>query len=311
MSDTSTTGDGFSLQSSRRNATRERIVRWILRVAAATSVVVSVGIILSLLEHAVTFLAGLPSLSMLWSPDGWFVRSESFDLRTLLVPTLYIAVIAMLVAVPLGVGSAIYLSEYADTRVRKFLKPVLEVLAGIPSVVVGFFALTFITPNIVQALFDTANIFNMVSAGIAVGVLSSPYMASISEDALNSVPMELREASYGLGARKRRTITQVVLPAGLSGLVAAFILTLSRVIGETMVVTIAAGAAGGAPFNADPLQPGQTLTAAIANLALGSDAVTVGYQTDSVYFLGLLLFAITFGLNILGDRVVRKYRKAY
>jgi len=123
--------------------------------------------------------------------------------------------------------------------------------------------------------------------------------------------MELREASYGLGARQRRTITQIVLPAGLSGLVAAFILTLSRVIGETMVVTIAAGAAGGTSFSADPLGPGQTLTAAIANLALGSDAVTVGYQVDSVYFLGLLLFLITFALNVLGDRIVRRFRKAY
>ena len=282
-----------------------------LRAAGALSILISVAIVFSLIGRAITFLVGLPAWSLLWSPDGWFVRSESFDLRTLLVPTLYIAVIAMLVAVPLGVGSAVYLSEYADHRVRRFLKPILEVLAGIPSVVIGFFALTFITPNIVQAVFPQANIFNMVSAGIAVGVLSSPYMASISEDALRAVPNELREASYGLGARKRRTITQIVLPAGLSGLVAAFILTLSRVIGETMVVTIAAGAAGGAAFNGNPLQPGQTLTAAIANLALGSDAVTVGYQVDSVYFLGLLLFLITFALNILGDRIVRKYRRAY
>lgn len=304
--------DDVSLKSTRRNAGRERAVQWILRAAGATSVLVSFGIIFSLLGKAVSFLVGLPDWRRLWNPAaGWFVRSESFDLATLLVPTLWIALIAMMVAVPLGVGSAIYLSEYADKRVRKVLKPILEVLAGIPSVVVGFFALTFITPNIVQAVFDGANIFNMMSAGIAVGVLSSPYMASISEDALRAVPVELREASFGLGARTRRTITQVVLPAGLSGLVAAFILTLSRVIGETMVVTIAAGAAGGTSFSADPLGPGQTLTAAIANLALGSDAVTVGYQVDSVYFLGLLLFLITFTLNILGDRVVHKFRKAY
>ncbi len=311
MSATAPPGDDFSLRGNRRNATRERVVRLILRAAGVTSVIISLAIIFSLLGRALNFLFGMPSLSLLWSADGWFVRSESFDLRTLLVPTLYIAFIAMLVAVPLGVGSAIYLAEYADKRVRKFLKPILEVLAGIPSVVVGFFALTFITPNIVQAVFSGANIFNMVSAGIAVGVLSSPYMASISEDALSSVPMALREASYGLGARQRRTITQVVLPASLSGIVAAFILTLSRVIGETMVVTIAAGAAGGTSFTADPLGPGQTLTAAIANLALGSDAVTTGYGVDSVYFLGLLLFAITFALNIMGDRFVRKYRKAY
>jgi len=307
-----TPGEDFSLSPHRRHARRENAVRWILRAAGATSVLISFGIIFSLIGRAMNFLFGLPSLSLLWDPsEGWFVRSEHFDLATLLVPTLWIALIAMLVAVPLGVGSAIYLSEYAHGRVRRILKPILEVLAGIPSVVVGFFALTFITPNIVQALFEGASIFNMVSAGIAVGVLSSPYMASISEDALRAVPMELREASYGLGARQRRTITQIVLPAGLSGLVAAFILTLSRVIGETMVVTIAAGAAGGTSFSADPLGPGQTLTAAIANLALGSDAVTVGYQVDSVYFLGLLLFLITFALNVLGDRIVRRFRKAY
>jgi phosphate transport system permease protein len=310
MSDAAPPGEDF-LRPHRRNAGRETAVRWILRAAALTSVLISIGIIFSLVGRAGTFLAGLPAWSLLWDPGGWFAGSERFDLRTLLVPTLYIGVIAMLVAVPLGVGSAIYLSEYADRRVRTFLKPILEVLAGIPSVVVGFFALTFITPNIVQALFAGANIFNMVSAGIAVGVLASPYMASISEDALRSVPDSLREASFGLGARKRRTITTVVLPAGLSGLVAAFILTLSRVIGETMVVTIAAGAAGGSPFQSDPLGPGQTLTAAIANLALGSDSVTVGYQFDSLYFLGLLLFLITLGLNVIGDRVVRRYRKAY
>ncbi|MBY5162578.1 phosphate ABC transporter permease subunit PstC [Salsipaludibacter albus] len=299
------------LRSNRRNAGRERAVTWILRTAGVVSVLISLAIVFSLLGRAVNFLAGLPSLSLLWDAGGWFPGSERFDLRTLLVPTLYVAAIAMLIAVPLGVGSAIYLSEYASRRVRRVLKPILEVLAGIPSVVVGFFALTFITPNIVQAVFDGANIFNMVSAGIAVGVLASPYMASISEDALSSVPQDLREASYGLGARKRRTITSVVLPAGLSGLVAAFILTLSRVIGETMVVTIAAGAAGGTPFQSDPLGPGQTLTAAIANLALGSDSVTVGYQFDSLYFLGLLLFGITLLLNVLGDRIVRRYRKAY
>lgn len=311
MSATAPPGEDFSLTSTRRNSGRETLVRYILRAAGVTSVLISVGIMFSLVGRAANFVAGMPELSLLWSPRGWFAGQEFFDLRTLLIPTLYIAVIAMVVAVPLGVGSAIYLSEYADRRVRRVLKPILEVLAGVPSVVVGFFALTFITPNIVQALFDGANIFNMVSAGIAVGVLSSPYMASIAEDALRAVPESLREASYGLGARKRRTITQIVLPAGLSGLVAAFILTLSRVIGETMVVTIAAGVGGGAAFSADALGPGQTLTAAIANLALGSDSVTVGYQFDSLYFLGLLLFGITLALNVLGDRVVRKYRKAY
>lgn len=304
-------GGEVDLTGSSRSGRREKVARWVLRAAGATSILVSAGIVFSLVGQAATFLAGIPDLGAFFAPQGWFVSRDAFDLRTLFVASLYIAAIAMVVAVPLGVGSAIYLSEYADRRVRRVLKPILEVLAGVPSVVVGFFALTFITPHLVQAVFSQANVFNMLSAGIAVGVLSSPYMASISEDALRAVPRDLREASFGLGARKRRTITSVVLPAAVSGLVAGFILTLSRVIGETMVVTIAAGSGGSAPFQANPLEPGLTLTAAIANLALGSDAVVTGYQYKSLYFVGLLLFLITLGLNVLGDRVVRKYRKAY
>lgn len=306
-----TTTDDLDLSGSGRNSRRETTVRWILRAAGITSVLITVGIVVALAEEAIRFLAGVPDISLLWSPRGWSAGAEFFDLRTLLIPTLYIAVMSMFVSVPLGLGAAIYLSEYANRRVRKFVKPIMEILAGIPSVVLGFFALTFITPNVVQAILPGAQFFNMVSAAIAVGVLASPYMASISEDAMTSVPRALREASYGLGARQRRTVTSVVLPASISGLVAAFILTLSRVIGETMVVTIAAGSAGSSPFQADPLGPGQTLTAAIANLALGSDAVTTGYQYQSIYFLGLLLFLITLGLNVLGDRLVRKYRKEY
>lgn len=314
MSALDPTSDALSLRPSRRNARREAAITWLLRAAAAASVLVTFGIVFSLVGEATGFLAGMikdVGLGALWSDGGWFVQRSSFDLRTLLVPSLYIAGIAMLVAMPLGVGSAVYLSEYAHPRVRKVLKPVLEVLAGVPSVVVGFFALTFITPNLVQRVFADAEVFNMISAGVAVGVLSSPYMASISEDALRSVPTALREASYGLGARKRTTVTRVVLPAAVSGLVAAFILTLSRVIGETMVVTIAAGSGGSSPLLADPQGPGLTLTAAIANLALGSDAVTTGYQYDALYFIGLLLFVITLGLNVVGDRVVRRYRKDY
>jgi phosphate transport system permease protein len=303
-----------SLQPTRRNASREAAVTWLLRAAAVASVLVTFGIVASLIGEATRFLSGLAGdvgLGALFSDGGWFVSRSSFDLRTLLVPSLWIALIAMVVAVPLGVGSAVYLSEYAPRRVRKVLKPVLEVLAGVPSVVVGFFALTFITPNLVQQVFAGAEVFNMISAGIAVGVLSSPYMASISEDTLRSVPHDLREASYGLGARHQVTITKVVLPAAVSGLVAAFILTLSRVIGETMVVTIAAGSGGSSPLLTDPQGPGLTLTAAIANLALGSDAIVTGYQYKSLYFVGLLLFAITLGLNVVGDRVVRRFRKDY
>lgn len=300
-----------SLRPSRRNAWREAVVTWSLRSAGVIAVLVSVGIVVSLVGEAVTFLDGLPGLSALWSDLGWSPGDEAFDLRTVMLPTLWIAVIAMAVAVPLGLGAAIYLAEYADRRARRILKPIMEILAGVPSVVIGFFALTFITPTVVQALNPDADFFNLVSAGLAVGVLASPYMASVSEDALGAVPTSLREASFGLGARRARTVATVVLPAAVSGLVAGFILTLSRVVGETMIVTIAAGSAGKSLLTFNPFEPGQTLTAAIANLTLGSDAVTTGYEYKSLYFLGFLLFLITLSLNVVGDRIVRKYRKAY
>lgn len=311
MPDTATTDVEQVLRPSRRHSTREGAVRWILRLAGATTVLVSFGIVFSLIGEATTFLRGLPDVGALFSELGWSPGDEAFDLRTLLVPTLWIALVAMAVAVPLGLGAAIYLAEYADRRARRILKPIMEILAGVPSVVIGFFALTFITPNIVQAVNPEAAFFNMVSAGLAVGVLASPYMASVSEDALGAVPHSLREASFGLGARQARTVVTVVLPAAISGLVAGFVLTLSRVIGETMIVTIAAGSAGKSLLTASPFEPGQTLTAAIANLTLGSDAVTTGYEYQSLYFLGLLLFLVTLGLNVVGDRIVRRYRKAY
>jgi phosphate transport system permease protein len=188
----------------------------------------------------------------------------------------------------------------------------LEVLAGIPSVVVGFFALTFINPNVVQTLFTDASGFNLLVAGIGVGILTVPLVASIAEDAMRAVPRSLREASYGLGARRVATTARVVFPAAVSGIVAALIVAMSRAIGETMVVAIAAGGTGGSLRTVDPLGPGQTITAAIAALASGSDQVRGDDGAfESLFFLGLLLFAITFGLNLLGDRLVRRVREAY
>ena len=177
----------------------------------------------------------------------------------------------------------------------------------------GFFALTFITPNLVQAVFPNASIFNMTSAGIAVGILVTPLMASVTEDSLQAVPMSLREASFGLGARRMATTIKVVLPAAVSGIVAAFIISMSRAIGETMVVTIAAGGSGSQPFTADPLGQSLTMTSAITNLAIGSDTPPpeFGDPLSSLYFVGLLLFFVTLGLNVLGERIVRKYRRAY
>lgn len=293
-----------------RRRTRERVIEMTLIVAGVISVLVSVFIVVSLIGQAIRFLGSI-DLRALISDRGWRPADVQFDLRTIFIASATISLTSMLVSTPLGLGAAIYLSEYADGRVRRLVKPILEILAGVPSVVLGFFALTFITPNLVQALFASANLFNMLSAGIAVGILTTPLMASVTEDALRAVPRDLREASFGLGARKRTTVVKVVIPAAVSGIVAAIILSVSRAIGETMVVTIAAGGSGSAPFTANPLEPSLTMTSAIANLAIGSDAPTVGDPFASLYFVGLLLFLVTLGLNILGDRVVRKYRKVY
>jgi phosphate transport system permease protein len=192
------------------------------------------------------------------------------------------------------------------------VKPVLEVLAGIPSVVLGFFALTFINPVFVQTLVPTAKGFNLAAAAIAVGILTVPLVATISEDSMKAVPQSLREASYGLGARRVTTATRVVVPAAISGIVAAIILGVSRAVGETMVVAIAAGASGGSLRSWNPFEPGQTMTAAMAALATGSDQVAGDNAAfQSLFFVGLLLFAITLALNVVGDAFVRRVRQTY
>jgi phosphate transport system permease protein len=220
--------------------------------------------------------------------------------------------VAMLVGGPVGLGSAIYLAEYASPRVRSIVKPTLEVLAGIPSVVLGFFALTWISPTVVQSIFTGAEGFNLLAAGIGVGILTVPLVASVSEDAMRAVPLALREASYGLGAKRVTTSLRVVIPAAISGIVAAFILAISRAVGETMVVAIAAGASGGSLFSLDPTGPGQTLTAAMASLATGSDQVTGDSSAfQSLFFVGFVLFVLTLGLNVIGDAFVRRTRQRY
>ncbi len=298
------------LRGSRKRMRTEHLVRAVLFLAALLSIVISVLIVASLVGEAWTFVSQVEAAS-LWS-DGWFPRRGIYDIKTLLTGTLIVTVIAMAVAMPLGLGAAIYLSEYAPAGVRKLLKPVLEILAGIPSVVLGFFALTFLSPVIVQRLSSEATQFNIAAAGIGVGILTIPLVASISEDAMRSVPAALREASYGLGARKITTTIRVVIPAAVSGLVAAFIVAVSRAIGETMVVFIAAGATGGSLFSTDPFKPGQTMTAAIASQAAGTDQVRgAGLTFQSLFFVALLLFAITLVLNVLAGRFVQRVRQAY
>jgi phosphate transport system permease protein len=273
-------------------------------------VLISAGIIASLIVEAVSFLTQI-DLADLFAP-GWFPRRGMFSIPTVLAGTLIVTAIAMLLAAPIGLLSAIYLSEYASPRVRSIVKPILEILAGIPSVVLGFFALIWIGPNIVQAFFGAPTPFSLAAAGIGVGILTIPLVASVSEDAMRSVPRALREASYGLGAKRLTTSLRVVVPAAISGIVAAMILAISRAVGETMVVAVAAGATGGSLFTLDPLGPGQTLTAAMASLATGSDNV-VGDDAAflSLFFLGLVLFVMTLGLNVLGDVFVRRTRQRY
>jgi phosphate transport system permease protein len=287
---------------------REAVIKRAFGVAAAISIVISAVIIVSLIGNAISFLRQIQMSSLV--AEGWFPRRSMFSLPTIFVGTLIVALIAMLIAVPLGLGSAIYLSEYAKPRARRLLKPVVELLAGLPSIVVGFFALTVISPDVVQGLFSRATFFNLAAAGIGVGILSTPLVATVAEDSLRAVPRSLREGAYGLGARRRTTSARVVVPAATSGIVAAFILGLSRAVGETMVVAMVAGGTGGSLFTVDPLGPGQTATGAMAALAIGTDQVKgAGSAFQSLFLVGLLLFVVTLSLNLLSERFVRRARR--
>jgi len=299
-----------SLRGDPRRMRRERAMRQLVRAAAVTSILISAAIVLSLIGEAWTFISEVEWATLV--ADGWFPRRGLYDLRTIVVGTLLVTAVAMVVAAPLGLGAAVYLSEYARPRVRKVLKPMLEILAGIPSVVLGFFALTWVSPEIVQRVQSDATQFNLAAAGIGVGILTIPLIAAVSEDAMRSVPHALREASYGMGARKLTTVTRVVLPAAVSGLVASFIVAVSRAIGETMVVFIAAGATGGSLLSSDVFKPGQTMTAAIASQAAGTDQVRgAGLTFQSLFFVALLLFVVTMVLNLIADRFVRRVRQRY
>jgi phosphate transport system permease protein len=297
------------LQLARGRRRRDGLIGTFFLIAAVFSVAISAAIVLSLIGNAASFFFQVDKATLV--TDGWFPRRAMYDIATILAGTLIIAGIAMVVAAPLGLGAGIYLSEYAGRRARKILKPIVEILASIPSVVLGFFALTWISPNIVQPA-TGASLSNMLVAGLAVGILITPLVASISEDSLHAVPQYLREAAYGLGARKRTTSLNVVVPAAVSGIVAAMLLAFSRAIGETMIVAIAAGGTGGSLFQLNPLEPGQTMTGAMTALAIGSDRVRGAALTfESLFFVGLLLFVITLGLNLVSDAFVRRVRRRY
>jgi phosphate transport system permease protein len=302
------------LAGDRKRLRTNNLIAKSLFASAAVSIIISVLILWSLFSEAWRFVFDLNKAGQLGAlfDSLWSPRQDRFSLSTIIVGTLVTSFVAMIVALPVGLGAAVYLAEYARPRVRRVLKPILEVLAGIPSVVLGFFALRVLGPDLIQPLFNTDDPKNMLVTGVAIGILVVPLMASISEDSMRAVPDALREASFGMGARKISTVVRVVLPAAISGITAAFIIATSRAIGETMVAAMASGRVGQAPFELDPRQPGLTMTAAMAQSATGSDNVVgTGLTFTSLFFVGLLLFFFTLGLNVLADRFVQRVRNVY
>ncbi len=288
----------------------EIIIRAFLFACAAITVLTTLGIVVFLSQESFLFWTA-PELSLVefFTSTDWQPVTGRFGVLPLLSATLMTSVIAMLVAFPLGLMVAVYLAEYASPRVRGTLKPILEVLAGIPTVVYGYFAVTFMTP-LLQSIFgqDIIQVYNTASAGIVMGILILPLVSSLAEDALSSVPRALRQAAYGMGATKMEVSMQVVVPAAFSGLAAAFIIALSRAVGETMIVALAAGA--GANFTINPFEGAETLTGYIVRIS-GGDISYDSIDYNSIFALGLLLFIITLTLNIISRRIVKKYREVY
>lgn len=288
----------------------ETIIEALLFAAGAISIFTTIGIVYVLASQALLFFS-TPEVTVLefFSGTDWIPAIGQFGVWPLVTATFMVSGIAMLVALPLGLATAIYLSEYASPRARGTLKPILEVLAGIPTVVYGYFALTFMTP-LLRKIFgvETVQIFNTASAGIVVGILIIPLVSSLSEDALHAVPNSLREAAYGLGATKLETSLKVIVPAALSGITAAFVVAISRAIGETMIVAIAAGA--GPKFTFNPFESAETMTGHIVRIS-GGDLSYDSIDYNSIFAIGLLLFVLTLGLNIVSRIVVGRFREVY
>ena len=297
-----------ALRASWRKVLPEKAIKVILVICTLMSILTTAGIVFVLLFNSLQFFGEVSFIEFItgtrWTP---LFPSKHFGVLALVSGTFLIAVLSMVVALPLGLLSAIYLSEYAPERVRRVVKPVLEILAGIPTVVYGYFALQFVTP-ILRSIHDGVLIYNPMSAAIVMGIMILPMVASLSEDAMRAVPRSLREGAYALGATKLEVSTRVVVPAALSGIVAAFILAVSRAIGETMIVTIAGGNL--AHFNFNPLVATQTMTAYIASVSTG-DTPTGTLEHRTIFAVGLLLFAVTLLMNLLSQYVVRRFREEY
>ena len=304
-------GGGFprvSLRGARSRTAKEAVIGGLLFAAGAVSILTTVGIIAVLVWESLAFFRRVSVAEFLtgtvWTP--LFVP-QHFGVLPLLMGSVLVSIIAAAIAIPLGLGSAIYLSEFAPDRLRRYLKPILEILAGVPSVVYGYFALTFVTP-LLQPMVPGLQLFNALSAGIVVGIMVLPLIASLSEDAMNAVPRGLRQGAYALGATKFEVATRVVTPAALSGIVASFILAISRAIGETMAVVLAAGMTPN--LTLDVRESIQTLTAYIVQVSLG-DTPFGSIEYQSIFAVGLLLFAVTLGMNVFGRWFLKRYREEY
>ncbi len=294
----------------RRRRPGETVIETLLLLCGVISIATTAAIVYTLVRNGLEFFADFSAVGFLtgtvWQPKG---APQLFGVLPLLAGTLLVAGIALVVAVPLGLGAATYLSEYARPGVRRILKPLLEILAGVPTVVYGYFALRTVTPLLQQILGEeSVDVFNALSAGLVMGIMIIPTIASLSEDAMRAVPRSLREGAFGLGCGRRRVATRVVIPAALSGIAASVILGISRAVGETMIVAVAAGSTPN--LTLDVRESIQTMTGYIAQVSLGdSQQGTVDYQ--SIFAVGLTLFVMTLLLNLLSQRFVRRFRQVY
>lgn len=294
-----------------RRSVGEQAIKVVLAGAAVLSVLTTAGIVFTLINESSKFFGEVPFADFFFG-TGWSPLtggdSQSFGVVPLVWSTLYLTFVALVVAIPLGLGVGIYLAEYASPRVRKIFKPIVEVLAGIPTIVFGYFALAFFTPLLKDQVGIDLQIFNGLSGGIILGILVLPTIASVSEDALSAVPQSLREGAFGLGAAKWQVVLRVVFPAALSGVVAALVLGASRAIGETVVILVASGNQPNLTF--DLTTAHQNMAAFIANTAR-ADISAGGVAYATIFAVGMTLFAITFLLNLVAIRFVRKYRQVY
>jgi len=294
-----------------RRPLSERIIERLLFAAAALGVLTTIGIILVLASQTFEFFLQVSPVDF-FTGTHWsaLIKPQSWGVLALMSGTLLVSGIAVILAVPLGLLAAVFLSEYASPRVRTIVKPILETIAGVPTIVLGFFGLNFVAPHLLRPLLGADNIgtFSSLSGGIVVGLLITPLIASISEDSMRAVPRGLREAAFAMGATRFEVVRKVVFPAAISGIMASIILALSRAVGETMAVALTVGTKP--QFSFDPTQSVQTMTAFIAQISIGETAQG-SIEFQSLFAVGATLFVMTFALNILSNRIVRKYRTAY